>query len=458
MNKFAIILAAGKGTRMKSETPKVLHELAGKSMLAHVLANVGEVKTEKRIVIVGHQADRVIETLPKGTNFVKQTEQLGTGHAVRIAADLLANENGATLVIAGDTPLITGDTLNDLFAYHFEQKATATVLTAMAPQPTGYGRIVRGKDGTVERIVEEKDATPAERQLNEINTGTYIFDNRALFRALSEVTTDNAQGEYYLTDVIEIFKQQHKKVAACILPDFEESLGINDRAALSEAERILRQRINLLHMLNGVTLIDPATTYIDMDVMIKPETVIEGNVIIKGKTAIGRNVRITNGSRIVDSEIHSDCEVRNSTVEGSRMSVGSNCGPYAHLRPGTVLSEEVHVGNFVEVKSSTLGKGTKAGHLTYIGNATIGEKVNFGAGTITANYDGKNKFNTEIDDFAFIGSNSTIVAPIHVGRNALTAAGSTMTEDVPEDAIGIGRGRQVNKLGHAKKMPHYRGR
>ena len=219
----------------------------------------------------------------------------------------------------------------------------------------------------------------------------------------------------------------------------------------------MRKRINHEHMVNGVTLIDPATTYIDSEVTIGAETVIEANVTIKGNTFIGKNVLITNGSRIENSEIHSNCEVRNSTVEESRMSVGSNVGPYAHLRPGTVLSEEVHVGNFVEIKGSTLGKGTKAGHLTYIGNATVGEKVNFGAGTITANFDGKNKFNTEIDDFAFIGSNSTIIAPLHIGKNALTAAGSVVTEDVPDEAVEIGRGKQVNKLGRAKKMPHYRG-
>ncbi|MCL2113930.1 MAG: bifunctional UDP-N-acetylglucosamine diphosphorylase/glucosamine-1-phosphate N-acetyltransferase GlmU [Streptococcaceae bacterium] len=457
MNKFAIVLAAGKGTRMKSALPKVLHKVAGKTMLGHVLQNVSEIETAKRVVIVGHEADKVIATLPKGTQFVKQAEQLGTGHAVRIAADLLANEDGATLVIAGDTPLITGETLQALFDYHFEQKATATILTAIAPNPTGYGRIVRGSDQSVEKIVEQKDTNDFEKNITEINTGTYVFDNKALFKALGEITTDNAQGEYYLTDVIEIFKKNNQIVAAHILEDFEESLGVNDRVALSQAEATMRTRINRTHMVNGVTLIDPATTYIEADVIIEPETIIEGNVTIKGRTFIGKNVLITNGSRIENSEIHSDCEVRNSTIEGSRMSVGSNAGPYAHLRPGTVLSEEVHVGNFVEVKGSTLGKGTKAGHLTYIGNATVGEKVNFGAGTITANFDGKNKFNTEIDDFAFIGSNSTIIAPLHIGKNALTAAGSVVTEDVPDEAVEIGRGKQVNKLGRAKKMPHYRG-
>jgi bifunctional UDP-N-acetylglucosamine pyrophosphorylase/glucosamine-1-phosphate N-acetyltransferase len=330
-------------------------------------------------------------------------------------------------------------------------------LTAIAPNPTGYGRIIRDENGSVEKIVEQKDANDFEKSITEINTGTYIFDNKSLFKALNEITTDNAQGEYYLTDVIEIFKKAGQTVAAHILDDFDESLGVNDRVALSQAELTMRKRINHQHMVNGVTLIDPATTYIDSEVKIGEETVIEANVTIKGNTFIGKNVLITNGSRIENSEIHSNCEIRNSTVEESRMSVGSNVGPYAHLRPGTVLSEEVHVGNFVEIKGSTLGKGTKAGHLTYIGNATVGEKVNFGAGTITANFDGKNKFNTEIDDFAFIGSNSTIIAPLHIGKNALTAAGSVVTEDVPDEAVEIGRGKQVNKLGRAKKMPHYRG-
>lgn len=458
MNKFVIILAAGKGTRMKSALPKVLHEVAGKSMLAHVLDNVGEVETQKRVVIVGHEADMVIESLPANTEYVKQIEQLGTGHATKIAADLLADEAGATLVIAGDTPLITGDTLNALFDYHFAQKATATILTANAENPTGYGRIIRGADGSVAKIVEQKDATADEAAVKEINTGTYIFDNQALFEALANLTTDNAQGEYYLTDVIEIFKNQGKIVAAKALDDYDESLGVNDRVALAQAEKVMRARINRSHMLNGVTLTDPDTTYIDADIAIGEGTVIEGNVVIKGKTTIWKNVHITNGSRIENSEIHSNAEVRNSTVENSKLDIGANCGPYAHLRPGTVLGEEVHVGNFVEVKGSTLGRGTKAGHLTYIGNATVGEKVNFGAGTITTNFDGKNKYNTEIEDFAFIGSNSTLIAPLHIGKNALTAAGSTITKDVPDETVAIGRGRQENKLGAAKKMPHYRGR
>ena len=280
MEKYAIILAAGKGTRMKSSLPKVLHNVAGKTMLGHVLQSVNQVDMAKRIVIVGHEADKVIETLPKGTNFVKQDEQLGTGHAVRIASDLLENEEGATLVIAGDTPLITGETLEQLFEYHVAQKATATILTALAPNPTGYGRIIRDAENCVEKIVEQKDASEEEQAIQEINTGTYIFDNKALFAALENLTTDNAQGEYYLTDVIEIFKKQGKTVTAHILEDFDESLGVNDRVALAQAEKIMRRRINHQHMVNGVTLIDPETTYIDADIEIGEETVIEPNVQI----------------------------------------------------------------------------------------------------------------------------------------------------------------------------------
>jgi bifunctional UDP-N-acetylglucosamine pyrophosphorylase/glucosamine-1-phosphate N-acetyltransferase len=305
------------------------------------------------------------------------------------------------------------------------------------------------------KIVEQKDANDFEKSVQEINTGTYVFDNRALFDALSNITTDNAQGEYYLTDVIEIFKDDAKKVSAFVLDDFNESIGVNDRVALSQAENIMRERINTKHMLNGVTLIDPAATYIDADVEIGADTIIEPNVVIKGQTVISQGVHITSGSRIESSRLHHNTEVRHSTVEYAVLEPGANVGPYAHLRPETILHENVHIGNFVEVKASTLGVGTKAGHLTYIGNAMVGEYVNFGAGTITVNYDGKNKYKTEIEDYAFIGSNSSLIAPISIGRNAITTAGSVITDDVHEDEMAFGRARQVNKVGRAKLMPSY---
>ncbi|WP_394206029.1 bifunctional UDP-N-acetylglucosamine diphosphorylase/glucosamine-1-phosphate N-acetyltransferase GlmU [Lactococcus chungangensis] len=454
MNKYAIILAAGKGTRMKSDRPKVLHEVAGKTMLAHVVAATSAIKPEKTIAIVGHGATDVLSTLPEHVAYVKQEEQLGTGHAVKIAEPLLKNLQGMTLVIAGDTPLIRPETLAELFAYHQAEKATATILTAIADDPTGYGRIIR-EDGHVSKIVEQKDANDFEKSVQEINTGTYVFDNRALFDALSNITTDNAQGEYYLTDVIEIFKDDAKKVSAFVLDDFNESIGVNDRVALSQAENIMRERINTKHMLNGVTLIDPAATYIDADVEIGADTIIEPNVVIKGQTVISQGVHITSGSRIESSRLHHNTEVRHSTVEYAVLEPGANVGPYAHLRPETILHENVHIGNFVEVKASTLGVGTKAGHLTYIGNAMVGEYVNFGAGTITVNYDGKNKYKTEIEDYAFIGSNSSLIAPISIGRNAITTAGSVITDDVHEDEMAFGRARQVNKVGRAKLMPSY---
>lgn len=454
MNKYAIILAAGKGTRMKSDLPKVLHKVAGKSMVEHVVGATKALTPDKIITIVGHGATEVLAVLPEDVAYVKQEEQLGTGHAVKIAEPLLKNLHGTTLVIAGDTPLIRPETLVDLFAYHQAEDATATILTAIAPDPTGYGRIIR-EDGHVSKIVEQKDANDFEKAVQEINTGTYVFDNRALFEALSNLTTDNAQGEYYLTDIIEIFKADGKKVAAFVLDDFDESIGVNDRVALATAEKLMRQRINTQHMVNGVTLIDPASTYIDADVTIGEDTVIEPQVVIKGHSEIGKGVHITSGSRIEQSRLENKTEVRQSTIEHSVLEVGANVGPYAHIRPDSILHENVHVGNFVEVKASSLGTGTKAGHLTYIGNSMVGEHVNFGAGTITVNYDGKHKFNTEIDDYAFIGSNSTLIAPLAIGRNAITTAGSVITEDVREAEMAFGRSRQINKSGRAKGMPSY---
>lgn len=454
MNQYAIILAAGKGTRMKSDLPKVLHQVTGKPMVNHVVSATRAINPEKTVVIVGHGATEVLGVLPEYISYVKQEEQLGTGHAVKIAESLLKDLKGTTLVIAGDTPLIRPESLVDLFEYHQSENATATILTAIAEDPTGYGRIIR-EAGQVARIVEQKDANDFEKSVQEINTGTYVFDNQALFDALSNITTDNAQGEYYLTDVIEILKRSDEKVGAFVLDDFEESIGVNDRIALSQAEKIMRHRINQQHMVNGVTLIDPETTYIDSDVEIGYDTIIEPNVMITGKTVIGRDVRITSGSRIEDATLAHHTEIRNSTVEYSVLKEGANVGPYAHLRPSTVLHEDVHVGNFVEVKASSLGIGTKAGHLTYIGNATVGEGVNFGAGTITVNYDGKNKFNTEIEDYAFIGSNSTLIAPLSIGKNAITTAGSVITTDVLQDDVAFGRARQTNKSGRAKHLPSY---
>ena len=396
MPNYAIILAAGKGTRMKSDLPKVLHKVAGISMLEHVFRSVGAISPEKTVTVVGHKAELVEQVLAGQTEFVKQTEQLGTGHAVMMAEPVLKGLEGHTLVIAGDTPLITGDSLKHLIDFHINHKNVATILTAEAANPFGYGRIVRNDNAEVLRIVEQKDATDFEKQIKEINTGTYVFDNARLFEALKNINTNNAQGEYYITDVIGIFREAGEKVGAYTLKDFDESLGVNDRVALSTAE-----------------------------------------------------------GYIVDSEIGAGAVITNSMIEESTVADGVTVGPYAHIRPGSSLAKDVHIGNFVEVKGSSIGENTKAGHLTYIGNCQVGSNVNFGAGTITVNYDGKNKYKTLIGNNVFVGSNSTIIAPVELGDNSLVGAGSTITKDVPADAIAIGRGRQVNKEEYALRLPHH---
>ncbi len=454
-NNYAIILAAGKGTRMKSDLPKVLHKVAGISMLEHVKRAVDAMEPAKTVTIVGHKAELVQQVLEGQSEFALQSEQLGTGHAVMMAEPALAGLEGQTLVIAGDTPLITGESLKNLINFHVSHKNVATILTAQADNPFGYGRIIRNADGEVLKIVEQKDANDFEQQVKEINTGTYLFDNKRLFEALKDINTDNAQGEYYLTDVISIFRQAGEKVGAYVLRDFNESLGVNDRVALATAEAVMRKRINEKHMINGVTVTHPDATYIDIDVEIGAEAVIEANVVLKGQTVIGERTVLTNGTRVRDAKIAADVIISNSDIEESLIEEGVTVGPYAHIRPGSHLKKEVHIGNFVEVKGSTLGERTKSGHLTYLGNATIGADVNIGAGTITVNYDGKNKFETIIGDNAFIGSNSTIIAPVTVGDAALLAAGSTITKDIPGNAIGIGRGRQENKEGYASRFPFH---
>ncbi|WP_295505129.1 bifunctional UDP-N-acetylglucosamine diphosphorylase/glucosamine-1-phosphate N-acetyltransferase GlmU [uncultured Streptococcus sp.] len=455
MTNYAIILAAGKGTRMKSDLPKVLHKVAGISMLEHVFRSVSAIEPEKTVTVVGHKAELVEQVLAGQTDFVRQTEQLGTGHAVMMAEPVLENLTGQTLVIAGDTPLITGESLKNLIDFHVNHKNVATILTAEADNPFGYGRIVRNQHDEVLKIVEQKDASDFEQQIKEINTGTYVFDNARLFEALKKINTNNAQGEYYITDVIGIFRENGEKVGAYTLKDFDESLGVNDRVALATAEGVMRRRINQQHMVNGVSFVNPDATYIDVDVEIAPEVQVEANVTLKGQTKIGAETILTNGTYIVDSVIGERTVITNSMIEESSVADGVTVGPYAHIRPGSSLAKDVHVGNFVEVKGSSIGENTKAGHLTYIGNSEVGANVNFGAGTITVNYDGQKKYKTIIGDNVFVGSNSTIIAPVELGDNSLVGAGSTITKDVPADAIALGRGRQINKEDYAKRLPHH---
>ena len=407
------------------------------------------------MTVVGHKAELVEQVLAGQTDFVRQTEQLGTGHAVMMAEPVLENLTGQTLVIAGDTPLITGESLKNLIDFHINHKNVATILTAEADNPFGYGRIVRNQHGEVLKIVEQKDASDFEQQIKEINTGTYVFDNASLFKALKNINTNNAQGEYYITDVIGIFRENGEKVGAYTLKDFDESLGVNDRVALATAEGVMRRRINKQHMVNGVSFVNPDVTYIDVDVEIAPEVQLEANVTLKGQTKIGAETILTNGTYIVDSEIGERAVITNSMIEESSVADGVTVGPYAHIRPSSSLAKDVHVGNFVEIKGSSIGENTKAGHLTYIGNSEVGANVNFGAGTITVNYDGQNKYKTIIGDNVFVGSNSTIIAPVELGDNSLVGAGSTIDKDVPANAIAIGRSRQINKEDYAKRLPHH---
>lgn len=451
--KNTIILAAGKGTRMKSKLYKVLHQVSGKAMVDHVLTQVEKNKMDNIVTVVGFGAEDVENTLGNRTKYALQKQQLGTGHAVMQAADLLQDLDGQTLIVSGDTPLFTAETFDHLLKYHEAKQAAATVLTSIAPDPTGYGRIVRNEIGIVEKIVEQKDATPAEQAITEINTGVYCFDNRKLFDALNLLTNDNAQGEYYLTDVISILKKRGEIVGAYTMDDFDESMGVNDRIALARANRVMRDRINTRHMQNGVTLVDPATTYIDADVQIGSDTIIEGGVSIKGNTKIGSDCFIGNGSTIIDSQLHDEVKVTSSMIEESVMHTGSDIGPNSHLRPESDIGEEVHIGNFVEIKKSTIGKGTKIGHLTYVGDATLGEKINIGCGVVFVNYDGTSKHHTNIGNHAFVGSNSNLIAPVDIAEDSFVAAGSTITDSTEKFDMAIARSRQVNKAGYAKKLP-----
>lgn len=453
VNKNAIILAAGKGTRMKSKLHKVLHQVCGKTMVEHVLTQLQAADIQNIVTVVGYGADTVKDALGDQVRYALQKQQLGTGHAVMQTEDLLGELAGQTLVVSGDTPLFTAATFNYLFQYHEQHHAAVTILTSKAPDPTGYGRIVRNEIGIVERIVEQKDASVEEQAIHEINTGVYCFDNQKLFAALKRLTNDNAQGEYYLTDVIGILKEEGEIVTAYQMEDFDESMGVNDRSALAKATKIMQKRINTQLMKDGVTLVDPETAYIDADVQIGQDTVIEGNVVIKGRTTIGADCLIGAGSRIADSTLHDDVTIMSSTLERSEVHSGADVGPNSHLRPEAELGENVHVGNFCEVKKAYIGAGTKVGHLSYIGDATLGKNINVGCGVVFVNYDGTNKLHTNVGDHAFIGSNSNIVAPVNIAADSFVAAGSTITDSTEQFDMAIARARQVNKPGYAKKLP-----
>ncbi|MED1809215.1 bifunctional UDP-N-acetylglucosamine diphosphorylase/glucosamine-1-phosphate N-acetyltransferase GlmU [Bacillus subtilis] len=450
--RFAVVLAAGQGTRMKSKLYKVLHPVCGKPMVEHVVDEALKLSLAKLVTIVGHGAEEVKKQLGDKSEYALQAEQLGTAHAVKQAQPFLADEKGVTIVICGDTPLLTAETMEQMLKEHTQREAKATILTAVAEDPTGYGRIIRSENGAVQKIVEHKDASEEERLVTEINTGTYCFDNEALFRAIDQVSNDNAQGEYYLPDVIEILKNEGETVAAYQTGNFQETLGVNDRVALSQAEQFMKERINKRHMQNGVTLIDPMNTYISPDAVIGSDTVIYPGTVIKGEVQIGEDTIIGPHTEIMNSAIGSRTVIKQSVVNHSKVGNDVNIGPFAHIRPDSVIGNEVKIGNFVEIKKTQFGDRSKASHLSYVGDAEVGTDVNLGCGSITVNYDGKNKYLTKIEDGAFIGCNSNLVAPVTVGEGAYVAAGSTVTEDVPGKALAIARARQVNKDDYVKNI------
>lgn len=442
----AVILAAGKGTRMKSKRPKVLHAICDKPMVGHVLAAVEEVVEKGEIhIVTGYGAEQVEGELGEGYVYVRQAEQLGTGHAVLMAKDHLRNKKGETLVLAGDTPLIRGASLKALLEIHRQNKAAVTVLTAQVDDPTGYGRIIRNREGWIEKIVEHKDATDDERQVKEINAGIYCFDTEKLLFALGRITNQNAQGEYYLTDCIEVLSRQGERIGAYTVSDPLEVLGVNDRVALAQAEKIMRRQINEAHMRNGVTLIDPDNTYIGPEVRIGQDTVIHPGTILKGKTVIGEGCQIGPFVQLSDVTVGRQATVTQS--QGLQATIGAEAtvGPFAYLRPGTVIGERCRIGHFVEIKNSQIGADSKIPHLSYVGDATIGERVNWGCGSITVNYDGQKKHRTTVGDDSFIGCNVNLVAPVEVGEGAYIAAGSTITRPVPPDSLAIARERETIK-------------
>ncbi|RME04129.1 MAG: UDP-N-acetylglucosamine diphosphorylase/glucosamine-1-phosphate N-acetyltransferase [Deltaproteobacteria bacterium] len=439
-----VILAAGKGTRMKSRANKVLHPIMGRPMITYPVA-VAKRLGGRVIVVVGHEAETVRAALPPGTETVLQSPQRGTGHAVACAAEALAGHRGYTLLLYGDVPLLRDGTLSALLEATRTQEAAIGLISIDLPDPQGYGRIVRDGSGRPLRIVEERDATAEERAITEINTGIYAFHTPFLLSALSRLRPENAQGEYYLTDLVEIAARGGERVVTLTVEDREEVLGINDRLDLAAANRRLRMRILEERMCSGVTILDPATTWIEPDVELGIDSIVYPMVTLRGKTKIGEGCTIDVGNVITDSEIGADtriapyCVITESRIEGN-----AQIGPFARLRPGTHVCEGARVGNFVEMKKTQLGPFSKVNHLSYLGDATVGEGVNIGAGTITCNYDGQKKHPTIIEDGAFIGSDTQLVAPVRVGKNAYIGSGTTVTSDVPENALAVSRVPQRN--------------
>ena len=442
---MALILAAGAGTRMKSQKPKVLHKVCGKAMLNHVIDQARELQVEKIIVVIGNGADQVQETIGDGVEYVYQRELLGTGHAVMEAEHLFKEHKGNILLLYGDTPLISANTLKEFIQYHKDNNFAATVLTAKFDDPFGYGRIIRNKKGNIESIVEQKDANEDQLKITEINSGMYYFQAQLLCRALESITNNNAQGEYYITDTIEVLNKEGYNIGGYEVGIPQEIEGVNSRVQLAMAEAFMRKGINEYWMDQGVTMIDPATTYIHKDVKIGQDTIIYPVVQLEGCSKIGDNCILGANSRIVDSTIGDDVEIQFSTILESTINNKTRIGPYAYIRPNCKIGKNVKIGDFVEVKNSIIGDNTSAAHLSYIGDGEVGKNVNIGCGTIFVNYDGYKKHKTIVRDDVFVGCNTNLVAPVEVEEGSFIAAGSTITHQVPANSLAIARARQVNK-------------
>ncbi|MEU6348052.1 bifunctional UDP-N-acetylglucosamine diphosphorylase/glucosamine-1-phosphate N-acetyltransferase GlmU [Streptomyces sp. NPDC047072] len=454
-----VVLAAGEGTRMKSATPKVMHEICGRSLVGHVLAASRELDPENLVVVVGHAREKVVAHLGEIDQDVRtavQAQQNGTGHAVRMALEELGGAvDGTVVVVCGDTPLLTGATLNALAATHSGDGNAVTVLTAEVPDATGYGRIVRDDfSGAVTAIVEHKDASEAQRAIREINSGVFAFDGQLLADALKKVRTDNSQGEEYLTDVLGILREAGHRVGACVAGDHREIAGINNRVQLSEARRILNDRLLTAAMLSGVTVIDPATTWIDMAVTFGQDAVVHPGTQLHGETHVGEGAEVGPNSRLTNTVVESGARVDNTVADGAHVGAGASVGPYAYLRPGTRLGAKGKIGTYVETKNASIGEGTKVPHLSYVGDATIGEYTNIGAASVFVNYDGQDKHHTTVGSHCRTGSDNMFVAPVTVGDGAYTAAGSVITKDVPPGSLAVARGQQRNIEGWvARKRP-----
>jgi bifunctional UDP-N-acetylglucosamine pyrophosphorylase/glucosamine-1-phosphate N-acetyltransferase len=450
-----IVLAAGEGTRMKSrDIPKVLHELAGRSMVGHVLAAAGELRPERLVVVVGHGRDKVVEHLQSvepSALTVTQEQQNGTGHAVRIALDGAGIAGGTIVVTNGDHPLLRGRTLEDLVRLHHDEGNAVTLLSTEMPDPTGYGRIVRGPQGDVTAIVEHKDADDEQREIREINVGMYVFDGLLLADALKRVTTDNANGEEYLTDVVGIMRGDGHRAGAYKAADWVETQGVNDRVQLAGARRQFNDRILEAHMRAGVTIVDPASTWVDVQVTMEPDAVVKPGTQLHGATHIGAGAEVGPNCTLTDTEVGEGAVVINAVCDQAEIGPQANVGPFAYLRPGTKLARKAKAGTYVEMKNAVVGEGTKVPHLTYVGDAEIGEGSNIGAACVFVNYDGVEKRKSVVGDHVKVGSDNMLVAPVNIGDGAYTAAGSVITGDVPPGAMAVARARQRNVEGWVER-------